>query len=378
MRNVRRFSAVSLAALVTAVAVRPSSAADRPAAPPTTQATSRTPAELVRDWQATNLSMNKLLAGGVVTDPDKRQAAASQVIPLVYRQLDILRQINSAVHRPVPDTEADNLRSTLYLFGDKPTVDAVDAAAASSDKAVALRAARTKVQSRWVEADGRVDVQQSVATDAEALDAANPDDAGLANLTYAMATSATTPALTKQLTNDLGKMTDPLAGKYAAALRLTDKQRQAQAEAVVKQKALEGKPLTVTGTTVDGKPFASDQYKGKVVLVDFWATWCPPCRAELPRVKAIYAKYHDQGLEIVGVSNDYSADPLRAYTAKNDMPWVELLDAAAAADHHWNPTTLGYGVRGIPTMFLIDKKGVCRTVSARQTMDQVIPQLLAE
>jgi hypothetical protein len=60
------------------------------------------------------------------------------------------------------------------------------------------------------------------------------------------------------------------------------------------------------------------------------------------------------------------------------MPWVELLDAPAAANHQWNPVTVGYGISGIPTMFLIDKKGVLRSVEAREKMEEIIPTLLAE
>jgi len=71
---------------------------------------------------------------------------------------------------------------------------------------------------------------------------------------------------------------------------------------------LTGEPVKVSGKTVDGKPFDISEYKGKVVIVDFWATWCGPCLAELPNLKKIYQKYHDRGLEIVGVISTMTAN----------------------------------------------------------------------
>ena len=142
--------------------------------------------------------------------------------------------------------------------------------------------------------------------------------------------------------------------------------------------ALVDKPMTLAGTTPDGKPFTTADWKGKVVLVDFWATWCGPCKAELPRVKKMYSDYHDKGLEVLGVSNDYSAKALTTFTADDQMPWPQLFNAASAADHEWNPITEKMGIPGIPQMFLIDKKGICRSTDGRSQMETLIPKLLAE
>ena len=143
--------------------------------------------------------------------------------------------------------------------------------------------------------------------------------------------------------------------------------------------AFENKPLTISGTKPDGTKFTTADWKGKVILVDFWATWCGPCLGELPHVKKMYAAYHEKGLEILGVSNDMSAEALTKFLSdKPDMPWPQLFDPAAAAKQQWNPITTGFGINGIPTMFLIDKKGVLRSVTARENMDDLIPKLLAE
>jgi len=96
-------------------------------------------------------------------------------------------------------------------------------------------------------------------------------------------------------------------------------------------------------------------------------------------VKKAYEDYHEKGLEILGVSNDYEASALKKFVAKDPkMPWPQLIDESAARLHKWNPITQGFGINGIPTMFLIDKKGVCRTVNARENFEEMIPKLLAE
>jgi thiol-disulfide isomerase/thioredoxin len=140
--------------------------------------------------------------------------------------------------------------------------------------------------------------------------------------------------------------------------------------------AMKDQPLALAGPLVDGTEFSSDQWKGKVILVDFWATWCGPCLQELPRVKDAYAKFHEQGLEVLGVSCDESADALTKFLADNpDMPWPQLFDASKPG---WHPLARHYGVQGIPTMLLIDKKGVVRSTNAREDFEDQIPKLLAE
>jgi thiol-disulfide isomerase/thioredoxin len=106
-------------------------------------------------------------------------------------------------------------------------------------------------------------------------------------------------------------------------------------------------------TDVAGKPLSIASRKGKVVLVDFWAMWCRPCRAELPNVLATYNKYHDQGFEIIGISLDQDQAKLIGFTKAMNMPWPQFFDGQG-----WqNKLAVKYGIESIPATYLLDGNG---------------------
>ena len=106
-------------------------------------------------------------------------------------------------------------------------------------------------------------------------------------------------------------------------------------------------------TDINGAPISISKYHGKVVLVDFWATWCQPCVEELPNVLAAYAKYHDKGFEIVGISLDQNEDQMKRFIADKKITWQQYFDGKGF------DSKLGqkYGVSAIPATYLIDGDG---------------------
>jgi thiol-disulfide isomerase/thioredoxin len=132
-------------------------------------------------------------------------------------------------------------------------------------------------------------------------------------------------------------------------------------------------PFSVKGTK--GETLSPEMYKGKVLLLDFWATWCGPCKAEMPNVKKVYSKYNSKGFEIVGVSLDRSREALDKYVAQNKIEWPQYFDGK-----YWNnDIATQYGVKSIPTTFLIDKKGKIRYKSLHgRQLEDAVEQLLAE
>ena len=122
-----------------------------------------------------------------------------------------------------------------------------------------------------------------------------------------------------------------------------------------------------------GQPASLSSFRGKIVLLDFWASWCGPCRHNNPQLVKLYKKYHPKGFEIYGVSLDTDAESWKQAIHHDKLAWTQVID-----DRGWNAqSTVDYHVDAIPSSFLIDREGVIRVVNgSEKDIEKALRELL--
>lgn len=190
----------------------------------------------------------------------------------------------------------------------------------------------------------------------------HPDDARapVLRLTEAQALEIFDPARAHKLYEEAAKNEDP---------EISD-----AAKAGLDLMGMRQKPLELSYTAVDGRKVDMADLKGKVVLVDFWATWCPPCVEEAPKVAAAYEKFKDQGFEVVGISLDEDKEALEKFVKENKMPWPQFFDGKG-----WeNSLATRFKIKSVPTMWLFGRDGKLVDASPREQLDKAVADALAK
>jgi len=254
----------------------------------------------------------------------------------------------SALGRLGEEAAATEMAAFAALLADSPV------------KSVAMEAKRMQIvaEAQQMFSAGEFGGAAAVVDRTAVLLKADPDDLQTAGLAMQLAGALEqipggNPAAVKAIETFgpiMASSTNPriqqLAEGFAGKLRLL---------------GLPGKPMEIKGDLLDGTKFDQAKLTGKVLLVDFWATWCGPCVAEIPNMLAEYEKYHDKGFEVVGISLDEERADVEKFVVENKIPWPIIFAGKGWQD----PVAQFYGISGIPQLVLIGRDGNVITLDIR-------------
>jgi thiol-disulfide isomerase/thioredoxin len=283
-------------------------------------------------------------------------AAADKILASDADEKILLRAISAKVValQGLAALGDEGAEAQIKTFADSLKNEKRRAVAAEGTQQLLLARARIAASKRDVEGVKKVvaDLKDAAQTEATAGHLALA--AALANYFDQTGESKAAEEVYKSFSELAAKSKDPAVIdqglKMAGALR---------------RMTLVGSTMNVEGTLLDGKALDWSQYKGKVVLVDFWATWCGPCVAEIPNVKEQYAKYHDRGFEVLGISLDNDRQAVERFIDSQDIPWTTLYSDDPQRNGWEHPMAVHYGIMAIPAAILVNQEGKVITLEAR-------------
>lgn len=131
----------------------------------------------------------------------------------------------------------------------------------------------------------------------------------------------------------------------------------------------------IVGTDLENKPMKLSDYRGKVVVLDFWASWCPPCRAMFPHNRHMIKQYQDKPFAFLGVNCDEVREEALAFKKEANVNWRSFFEG----DHAISPVVRKWGIIGFPTVFVIDARGVIRYKDVHgEELDRAVEKLIKE
>ena len=329
-----------------------------------TQTSERPPVDPV---QATAQALIDRFLAAMPRDPAAlRQPAVRQAVaPAAVPAMRAIREFDAA--HPRGPFAGRVLEFTIYglVLGDAELVATMRERRAAGDASARLFGECAAVITA-ADAEARARALAAVAAMLHERDRARaPSDEAVASATYCLS-----------IAGDLGEI-EAKALASSAVDATVGKRFTAIAEAAAKDpRRLLDQPFELAGKLLSGEPFSTRSLRGKVVLIDFWATWCGPCVRAMPDVVAVKQKFGARGLAVVGVSSDRDETALRTFLAAHpEVDWPQLFQPGLQGFH---PLADAAGVTAIPRLFLIDRKGTLRAVDAGKGLAEEVARLLAE
>jgi thiol-disulfide isomerase/thioredoxin len=300
-------------------------------------------------------------------DPQYRQEYQAEMRAFMEKRAEMAK----AFYDKFPDhADAGKLMAERWMIlprigqGDLVAQETDAAIAKSPDAPIAKAARFSKAQIAMMTSRDIAEQQQAV----EEFIEADPKDPRGGDLLVQLASHGVDdPAKQRELLNRIQKDYPETRAAKAAGAKLR------QVDGV-------GKPFEISFTdAITGKTIDNKSLKGKVVVVDFWATWCGPCVAEMPKMKQLYGEYKDKGVEFVGISLDApesegGLDKLKKFVAENQIPWPQYYQG----DGWKSEFSSSWGINSIPAIFIVDHEGKLYSTSARGKLEQLIPELIAK